>query len=415
MVLYPADSESALSAADALNRLEVELALSEVRCRGGSLGELIVALTDLLGCQGYLLGAEGRIVAKAVPDGASAGPVPRGVIQILAEGPEPQVLSHDGLDYVVAVVATDQTKFGHLVLRLSPDTSLALALWAASRASRHLEGEVLAQRRIARVAWNARANLGRQMIRGSSYDSDLRACAEYLGVDLDADRVIVFVLERGRSSASTVDSGRLAESMKTALGVDVLPVRGTEGVLLAVEVPSETDRALMLRRIKDATVDGLEAMGDQDAVAGYSAVTPPGLLRRAYREAREVARCVDRYAGPGTRVLGSDELGPARLLVANSDGHAVRTFVFDVLGGLMDGASSNIMLLATLQTWFEHGRNIRECAARLEVHENTVRHRLAKIAEITALDVVGSSNDQLSLHTALLVLRLQGHHAVPAF
>jgi sugar diacid utilization regulator len=407
----PVRSDRDLSA-----ELEIELALSDVRCGEGTLASLVVVLTEMLGCVGHLVTAQDRIVSRAVPAHLPPVPIPR-VAVLTGDAPltDPTIVRRAGTDHVVAVVRDGDTVFGHLVLVLSAGVSAELALWAAGRACVHLAGEFLAQRRLARVAWNARANLGRQMIRGSSYDADLRACAEFLGVDLDADRVVVFVLERGRSSFSTVDSGRLADLMSDELGVEILPIRGTEGVLLAVEIPPDTDRSSILGAVKGAVVQALQRMGDEFAVAGLSAVTRPGQLRRAYREAREVARCLDRYAPVGTRALASDELGPARLLVANSDEHAVRTYVFDVLGGLLDASATNVALLRTLQEFFEHGRSIRETAAALDVHENTVRHRLNRVQEITGLDVSGSSNDQLSVHTAMLVLRLQGHHAVPAF
>ncbi|WP_083541857.1 helix-turn-helix domain-containing protein [Kribbia dieselivorans] len=45
------------------------------------------------------------------------------------------------------------------------------------------------------------------------------------------------------------------------------------------------------------------------------------------------------------------------------------------------------------------------------VHENTVRLRLNKVQTLTGLDMT-NANDQLSVQTALLVLRLQGHPAV---
>jgi sugar diacid utilization regulator len=253
------------------------------------------------------------------------------------------------------------------------------------------------------------------MIRSTTYDADLRTCAEYLGVDLDADRIIVFILERGRPSGSTVDAGRLADLVAAELRIEVLPIRGSEGALLAVKVPEHGDHASMLSRVKGAVVRGLERMGDEHAVAGLSSVTQARLLRRAYREAHEVARCVDRYGSPETRAVGCDELGPARLFVVNSDEHSVQLYVYDVLGPLLDGGDAMRILLKTLQAFFETGRSVRESAASLQVHENTVRHRLARVHELTGLDVSSGSNDQLSVQTALLVLKLQGHRALAGF
>jgi DNA-binding PucR family transcriptional regulator len=51
----------------------------------------------------------------------------------------------------------------------------------------------------------------------------------------------------------------------------------------------------------------------------------------------------------------------------------------------------------------------------LGVHENTVRKRLARVQDLTGLDVAADAGDQLSVQTALLVLRLEGHPVLPGF
>ncbi|MFD4972446.1 PucR family transcriptional regulator [Streptomyces sp. NPDC058424] len=411
---------------DLAARLEAETRFGDVRSRGGSLSDLVRALSDALGSAAYLVDLGGRMVARAVPSDSEQTSIPT-LERLLGAASADHAgwpctvlvpaLPVNGIPrrHLLAPVALEGHLFGWLVVGESPTRPAMADRWIVDRAAAHLRGEYIAQRRLARVAWNARANLGRQMIRSSSYDEDLRACAEYLGVDLHADRVIVFVLERERPSGSTVDAGRLAELVVADLGVEVLPIRGSEGALLAVVAPSGEEHAALIRRIKSAVTRGLETMGDRFAIAGLSSVTKAGQLRRAYREAWEAARCLDRYASTNTRAIGCDELGPARLFVANSDEHAVRTYVHDVLGPLLGGGAGMLELLRTLQCFFEAGRSVRESAALLRVHENTVRHRLTRVHDLTGLDVASNSNDQLSVHTALLVLRLQGHHAVPGF
>jgi DNA-binding PucR family transcriptional regulator len=156
-------------------------------------------------------------------------------------------------------------------------------------------------------------------------------------------------------------------------------------------------------------------LGDPNAIVGVSAVTRADSLQRSYRETREVVLCVDRFARGGDRVIAVDDLGPARLLVANGDVGAVRRYVDDVLGALLGDVPGSSDLLRTLQCFFDAGRSVRESSARLGIHENTVRLRLAKIHDLTGLDVASNSNDQLSGQTALLVLRLEGHPAIPPF
>lgn len=415
---------AALPVVDLERRLTAETRLSDIRAAGGSLSDLVRGVGELLGRLVYLVTPHERVVARHVPAGAGVTSIPR-LERLFAGTPAgtksgrtvlvPARPGDEGLpSHLLSAVTVEGETVAYLVVAVEVDDGLSDATWIVERAAVHLRGEYAAQRRLARVSWNARSNLGRQMIRSTSYDEDLRAAAEYLGVDLDADRVIVFVLERGRSSASTVDARRLGELVEKRLGLEVLPVRGSEGALLAVAAPRDENPAVLVGRVKRAVVQGLETMGDQHAIAGVSSVTHSGQLRRAYREAREVARCIDRYGG-GTRAVGCDELGPARLFVANSDEHSVRLYVHDVLGPLLAGGATMVELLKTLACFFQAGRSIRETAALLGVHENTVRHRLGRVHELTGLDVASSSQDQLSVHTALLVLRLQGHHAVPAF
>ncbi len=139
----------------------------------------------------------------------------------------------------------------------------------------------------------------------------------------------------------------------------------------------------------------------------------PESFARAYREAREVVRCIDRFThGTGNRVLAVDDLGPARLFLANGEVSAIRHFIDDMLGPLLDEDAASTELIRTLAVWFEQNRGMRRTATRLGVHENTVRLRLSRVHVLTGLNVTGDASHQLSIHTALLVLRLRDH---PAF
>lgn len=404
-------------------RLRLETMLTGRHLDSRVLPGLVSALSEGLEATVCLLGPTGALVRKCSSPGVSV-PIPS--LERLREGVRGADLgaravisrvagSLGGGEYAVGAILDDSELFGWVVTPVSGRPDPADVCWALDRAVVHLKMEFLAQRRLARVAGNARANLVRHMVRSSTYDADLRACAEYLGVDLEADRVVVFVLERGRSSNSAVDVGRLGDLVSEALGIDVIGVRGSEGAILTVAMPVGAEAEIFVGRCKDAVARGLARMGDQFSVGGISSVARPGQLRRAYREAVESARCLDRYPSASARAVTCHELGPARLLVANSDERSVRSFVCDVLGVLASGGASNAELLRTLQAYFDSGRSVRETAVRLGVHENTVRHRLGRVHDQTGLDVAGDSNDQLTIQTALLILRLQGHYAIPGF
>ena len=131
------------------------------------------------------------------------------------------------------------------------------------------------------------------------------------------------------------------------------------------------------------------------------------------REAVEVTSCIETFLGAsGRRLLAADDLGPARLFLANAKGAAVSRFVEDVIGALLVEDEGVAELLRTLESFYETGRSVRLSAERLGVHENTVRYRLSRVTQITGLDVAADADHQLSVQVALLVLRLQGHPAL---
>jgi DNA-binding PucR family transcriptional regulator len=211
------------------------------------------------------------------------------------------------------------------------------------------------------------------------------------------------------------DEEAVSALVAQALGVEVLGARGREGTILLVEVPEESAHMSVVQQVKRAMRRVVRDLGEPEAIVGVSAVTRADSLQRSYRETREVVLCVDRFARSGDRVIAVDDLGPARLLVANGDVSAVKRYVDDVLGALLGDVPGSADLLRTLQCFFDTGRSVRESAGRLGIHENTVRLRMAKIHDFTGLDVASNSNDQLSAQTALLVLRLEGHPAIPPF
>jgi sugar diacid utilization regulator len=237
--------------------------------------------------------------------------------------------------------------------------------------------------------------------------ADLAASGEYLGVDIRARRVVVYVLDRRATSADGADE-HLATRVERQLDVEVLATRGAEGVMLLVEAPEHAGTLTMIARVKAAMIAVTDTSAES-AIVGISSVCIAATLARGYREAREVVLCIDRFAQlPNHRVLAVDDLGPARLFLANSDVAAVRSYVDDVLGLLLAGTTGTADLLLTLQHYFDQGRSVRATAALLNLHENTIRLRLGRVHTITGLDVAADANDQLSVQTALLLLRLRG-------
>jgi sugar diacid utilization regulator len=376
---------------------------------GGGLGGVVAVLAELTGKPAAFFDAQLHRVAaagerdvrlqesdelrSAVP-GASTALAPR-----LEDG-----MRHRRL---VAPVDIGERRCGWVVVMEHPARLNAFDELTLRRAAKHLALEVAAARRATSGAWDARSLLARQLIRGTQ-DDDLRRGAEHLGIELDVPRVVGFV-----TASSPIDAERLVGSLERRSAGAVLATKGPEGVALLLELPADEPPLAGVRGRKRVLADACAELG-LDPVAGLSTVCRGHAdVPRGYREAREVARCIDHFSGH--RILAADDLGPGRLFVANGDAPAMDRFVEDVLGALLTGEHAAVELLRTLQVFFDCGRSIRHSAAELNVHENTVRYRLARVHALTGLDVAADASDQLSVQMSLLVLRLRDHPALPSF
>ena len=125
-------------------------------------------------------------------------------------------------------------------------------------------------------------------------------------------------------------------------------------------------------------------------------------------EAREAMTIARRMFGGG-RVMPYDDLGVYPLLhrtgATREDWRAFATRVIDPLRAYDDKHQTE--LVRTLKLFFDVGQNIKEAAAKLNVHRHTVFYRLRQIGEIGRLDL-DSPHDQLTVRAALAVDALDG-------
>lgn len=407
-----------------LNRwYSIEHCLVEVAERGGGIAELVLSAARMTSNPMWLIDPRRRVVARSEQTLGSSFRAPeldqllarQGLVDLSARPPMlVRARPAQGLArrHLVVSVAREDRLFAWLVMAEVGTPFSRTDHHLVARTAMHLATEYAVQRRVAQASWNARSALARQLVRGSRRDDDLVAAADYLGVRVEADRVLVYLADG--AACEEHDEEELSRMVEAELGLEVLGTRGREGTILLIEAPAEAARQQFVDEVKEAMRHTMASLGEPAAVVGVSGVTRPDLLQRAYRETREVVTCVDRFARSSDRVIAVDDLGPARLFVANGDPERVRRYARDVLGGLLGRAPGSADLLRTLQCFFETGRSVRESAARLGIHENTVRLRLAKVHDLTGLDVASDAQQQLSAQTALLVLRLEGHPTMPA-
>jgi PucR family transcriptional regulator, purine catabolism regulatory protein len=108
-------------------------------------------------------------------------------------------------------------------------------------------------------------------------------------------------------------------------------------------------------------------------------------------------------------VVRFDDLDPASWLLASCDQDVATQKVVELLDPLRDEVS----LLETLRTYFAVDMNVAEASARLNVHRNTVRYRLARIEALLGMPL-HAPRTIANLHLALLTERLDGEAKRPA-
>lgn len=111
------------------------------------------------------------------------------------------------------------------------------------------------------------------------------------------------------------------------------------------------------------------------------------LLRQPLTEARDACQVLRRGSGE-RRIAHLRDLGTHRLLLAANDADLRRRFAESVLGPLRrHDAERGAQLETTVRTFLKNNGHWAATAAALFIHVNTLRNRLAKVADLTGQDL----------------------------
>lgn len=405
----------------------VDERLSDLVLEGRSLRELTASLASLLGKPCAIFRPSGEREALALPEGAPESAVPRLLEPQLAAHPEVRrALGENRASraFVVGPIPGAGVLHRHVVAPITIGGELWGRLVVVEHGGRFSGGDVVAVRRAATLLalqasaeqrareadWNAASALAAELLVGSADGAFARRRAERLGVSLEASRAVALFGPRSGREDDGPDFRAVAAAFARAaprLSAQVAAVPGAAAAL--VEVPDQEAPEGFAAANREALEAVRLELGGGELLAAIS--TPRrgrDGYRAAYREARQALDCVRRFAVRGGPALfAAEELGVGGLLLSGSDPEAVAAFAEEALGQLA-GDPSKADLLTTLGTFFDSMGSVRETAAAFEVHENTIRYRLARVEELTGLAVTHDPDAQLRARLALLVLRLQG-------
>ena len=317
--------------------------------------------------------------------------------------------------YLVTPVTLHDDNWGYVVITAQTSQFSAMDTIVARRASTIIALELTAEQRAADAEVHARGALARDLIFGTDGDMSMNKRANFHGMDLDRPHVVALITRAatGRRRPPSARKFALAlRDQKPELQSCVSSVK--DGVAAVVELPQGIANRQMVASAKERLIKAAEESGSGGVSIAISTVCRGvDSFSGGYDEARQVSKCATELADGESPVLAADDLGAGRLLLAAPNGEETRRFADDTLGPLVDeNDPAMVTLLITMSAFYTHSRSIRQSAASLEVHENTIRYRLGRIEEITGLDLVSNSDDQLAGQMALLILRLQGR--IPA-
>jgi hypothetical protein len=254
--------------------------------------------------------------------------------------------------------AAEHGRLAGAMLRALDDGAKALA-----------DGYVREQQRAVRRDEGARATLLDWLLGGGSPDRVAEAAAR-LGLDIGGRRS---VLVYGEVSEAIL--ARLRES-----GALAAPRAGT---IVAV-------------------VSGRPPRGPETAGLGRPGLGVAG-IRTSYGEA---LRALDVARRLGLRgVVPYADVLPEALI--GQDRATLRELVDATLGPLDGGRGGGASFEETIRAWLDEGLSVAATARRLDIHERTVRYRLARIQKLTGLDL-HDPEDRFRLELAIRGRRLLG-------
>ncbi|MGC5014632.1 helix-turn-helix domain-containing protein [Streptosporangium sp. DT93] len=384
--------------------------------RGGGVGDVAAVVTEVLGGSLTVLDDAGRPIAgdadvlrQDVPqDGAprraplephraTAADAVRGAhttADVIAEAARSSRASGRTVrrgDLLVASVDVGAEPLCTLVLRAAGQVSDADQR-ILERAALVTALLLLFRRSVAEAEGRVRGELLDDLISRPALDG-LADRARRVGVDLDADHVVVVVRHGGGR-----DRAAFWASSQATLRHGLAARRGDEIVLL---LPGERP-GLVARQVAAE----LSASLGRPATAGAGGpVRGPAQVAAAHREAQ---RCADALvalgrAGDGA---GTAELGFVGLLVG--EGREIGTFVASALGPVIDyDARRGTTLVRTLAVYFGTGCSLSRASESLHIHVNTVTQRLERVGQLLGEDWQ-SPDRALEIQLALRLHRLSG-------
>ncbi len=341
--------------------------LTDVLLGGGGVVEVAHVLAEVLGGRLAVHDDEGRLLA-----GEDAGPVDE---EALAQARVSGRCVRTGDGAWVAVASAGEEHLGTLVLRDAEPMDRPERR-TLERGALVTALVLLFRRTEAEAESRVRGELLSDLVSGRDLDPDrLRERARQQGADLDVDLAIAVARPEstpGAPAGSEALSDLAAARVATAVARERHGLGGLhEGTVVVLAPADPLELGGVLRdRLGGATVGVAPSAGGAEHVPG------------AHVQARQALVALTRLDRLG-EVSDPAGLGLARLLLGGNGAEELEEFIERTLGPVLAyDAERDTRLAETLEVWLDCGSGLRETAARLHIHANTVTQRLDRVGRL---------------------------------
>lgn len=296
-------------------------------------------------------------------------------------------------DRLISLVRPRHEVLGVLALVDPGRTAGAYEVFSLEYGTTALALELSHQRSLAEVELRLRRDLVDDLITGTD-DASAYARAEAIGHDLRRPHHVV-VLRWFGDVAEDVVAEAAGHAMTTLELASLVSRHSGAAVLLVTGRPDGA-----------ALHDSLsESLGAEGAIGIGGRCDTPSQFPKSYAEAVRALE-IRRSSRAPNGVTTFDQLGIYRILDTGQNHGDVVGFVHEWLGKLLDYDSErNADMVATLTQYLECGGSYDDTSAALMIHRSTLRYRLGRIREITAMDL-NDVDSRLNLHVATRALQV---------
>jgi sugar diacid utilization regulator len=263
-------------------------------------------------------------------------------------------------------------------------------------------------------------DLFEEILQGSpSTAEELRGRAAAQRIDFDARYQLVVVETKpgkGAPRGAALEEA-IARATDAGAGGVVAVERGREVVYFARPCASGGPDDRLRASLTDVVAEGARGEdGPADVCVAISgSLRDVDGIRRGYREARRALE-LGPVLDPGRRIWSYSELALDDLLTSNP--LAGQRLVEEALGPLLACGASGRRCLESLEAYFRAGLCLKEAAANLGIHPNSLLYRMKQMRRIAGIDPA-DAEQRLRLEAALRIRRrepdlCENHKETPA-